>query len=948
MNDNLGLPFDLFTRNYLIANLVNKLREKTPLKILDVGGRGGYLNNFFEKDLYNILGKLSPETRDSSSYVQGNYTQLPFKDNSFDIVISSDMYEHISPECRKEAVTEMLRVSKNFMVLAAPFYSDEVEIAKINANEFSLRCTKKQHPWLKEHIDNILPSCSELETFLRDTGYEFIKIGTNNIYSWLQLQLLIYYAHWFETPSDNVEDVNRFYNENFLELGDLLEPTYRKIYLIGEKSTIPEMDPIPEHKGIDPSKQQWLSVLVFDAIRGSAELRDHRTLDVRSVIRDLECKNAQLANQLKIATSQANALEVEMKRSVIWRVMMMYQHEFVDRVMPQGTKSRELYDMGIKGCRILLKDGPAALCSKYRDYRGQKNWELNYYERWYSKTEPSIDDLKGQRALAKKFGYRPLISIVTPIYNTPPAILEATIKSVIDQTYDNWEMCLVDGNSEEKKIREIIDKYARSDSRIKIKYLDRNLGISGNSNEALKLVNGEFVALLDHDDLLAPFALYEVVQALNKNRKLDFIYSDRDLITEDGSRRFQPLFKPDWSPDIMLSANYLTHVCVIRKGLVDEVGGFSSETDGAQDWDIFLKITERTREIYHIPKILYHWRTLDTSCSIMGAQAKPYIFDAQCRAIEGHLQRIGMKGRMIIYETGFWRVKWQIGEESKVSIIIPTKDNTQMLRNCVNSILFKSSYKNFELIIIDTGSRKDTSKRYYEDISNNKKIKIISYEGPFNYSRVNNMGAKHATGDVLLFLNDDTEAISTDWIEELIGWAEQEQIGVVGAKLLRADNTIQHAGIVIGMQGFAGHPFSGAREGYMGVFGSSEWYRDYLAVTGACMMIRRTVFEDVKGFDEEFELNGSDVELCLRIRKKGYRVVYTPFAKLMHHEGASRKKYIKHIPKNDFKVSYKYYKQFMEEGDPYYNINLSKWSTIPCIRQKDEKIVEEVLNNGVD
>ncbi|MCX9073315.1 MAG: glycosyltransferase [Candidatus Methanoperedens sp.] len=568
---------------------------------------------------------------------------------------------------------------------------------------------------------------------------------------------------------------------------------------------------------------------------------------------------------------------------------------------------------------------------------------LTPYELWILKNEPAQGELIKQKEASREFNYRPVISIITPVYDPPPAILEATIESVLNQTYDNWEICLVDGGSKNKEIQTIMENYAQKESRVKIRFLERNLGISGNSNIALNLAKGEFIALLDHDDLLAPFALFEVVKSLNENPDLDFIYSDKDLVSENGKQRFEPLFKPDWSPEIMLSANYLTHLCILRRTILDAVGNFLTETDGAQDWDLFLRVTEKTKKIYHIPKVLYHWRESNTSCAQRGAEAKPYIYDAQRIVIQHHLRRRGLLAKATLIPPAIWRIKWLVTRKNKISIIIPTRDNLNMLKSCVESILDKSLYKDFEIIIIDTGTKEPKCLRYYNELSGNPKIKIIFYSKSFNYSIVNNLGVQHSTGEVLLFLNDDTEIITSDWLEEMKGFIEQKEIGVVGAKLIKPDNTIQHAGIVIGMNGFAGHIFAGIYENY----GYTQWYRNYLAVTGACMMIRRQVFEEVGGFDESFILMGSDVDLCLRIVKNGYRIVYTPFAKLIHHEAATRSNY---IPPQDFRMSFGCYKSFLEKGDPYYNINLSPWSSIPTIKLPGERkpieVAQEVLKNA--
>lgn len=569
---------------------------------------------------------------------------------------------------------------------------------------------------------------------------------------------------------------------------------------------------------------------------------------------------------------------------------------------------------------------------KSRGAISAENREEITYAEWIAENEPDRNELGRQRGIAKTFAYRPLISIITPVYNTPPKVLKETIESVLGQTYDQWELCLVDGASKNPEVQRTLAEYAHKDDRIQVKFLDKNLGISGNSNEALSLVRGEFIALLDHDDLLAPFALFEAVKCLNENPELDFIYSDRDLVTEDGRQRFQPLFKPDWSPELMLSANYLTHLCIIRKHLVDEAGGFLPEMDGAQDWDLFFRATEKTGEIFHIPKILYHWRT-NANSTALSWEAKPFASPAQLVAVQHHLQRTHLSADVSFDVSGLIRVKWEVTGDTRVSIIIPTKDNLQMLQRCLDSILQRTSYKNFEIILIDTGSTDPMIFEYYKEVSGEPRIQIINYDAPFNYSAVNNLAARYANGDVLLFLNNDTEILASEWLEEIVGWIKQQEIGVVGAKLLKPDGSIQHAGVILGLQGFAGHVFAGAPENYSGIFGHSGWYRNYLAVTGACMAVRKDVFEEIGGFNEDLALCGNDVEFCLRVRNYGYRVVYTPYVRLKHWEAATRGSV---IPQKDFITSFYHYKKFLQNGDPYYSQNLSYWHTIPRLKTSNE------------
>jgi len=575
--------------------------------------------------------------------------------------------------------------------------------------------------------------------------------------------------------------------------------------------------------------------------------------------------------------------------------------------------------------------------NKYRksSFRGESGIGLHEYTylEWIRDHEPSQEELHQQTTEIESFNFLPRISVLVPVYNPSPHILEETIHSVMAQTYPHWELCVVNGGSDRSGVREVLDTYRLKDDRIVIKHLSENLGISNNTNQAMEMASGEFVAFLDHDDLLAPFALYEVAKILNQHVKTDLIYSDHDRISSQHQSRHQPLFKPDWSPEIMLSANYITHLTVIRSQLVRDVGGCNSKLDGAQDWDLFFRITERTAQIIHIPKILYHWRESSESTA-ESIWTKSYVPEAQLEAITSHLDRLGMdEPRAFFDPSGYIRVHWKYIDDHKVSIIIPTRGANKLIRNCISTILQKTTYSNYEIIIVNNGQHQPDEIAYFRKLKDEKRIRILHFDQKFNYSAVNNFGAEHATGDIYLFLNNDTEIINHDWLDELVLWSEREDIGAVGAKLIQPNGRIQHAGVIIGLSGFAGHVFAGSSENQWGIFGLSEWYRDYKAITAACMMIRKDLFIQIGGFDENFILCGNDVELCLNLQHNGLRIVYNPFVKLMHIEGASRGR---EIPTEDYHTSYQHYLPVLESGDPYFNPNLSYWSLIPKLAEPNE------------
>jgi len=561
------------------------------------------------------------------------------------------------------------------------------------------------------------------------------------------------------------------------------------------------------------------------------------------------------------------------------------------------------------------------------------------YQRWIKANEPKKADLQRQRAEAQALPHQPLITILTPVYNPDPRVLEDTLQSVIAQTYPNWEMCLADGASDKPGVRAVLEEYARRDSRIRVRFLEQNLGISANSNAALEMAQGEYVQLLDHDDLLAPNALFEVAQRIHQDPEVDILYFDEDKISADGRQRHSPWLKPEaLSPDLLLSTNYLFH-SVIRRSLLLETGQFDPTVDGAQDLDLSLRLLEKNPRLAHIPHIVYHWRQVPGSAA-SDANAKPWAYTAQKRCLEAHLQRLGYpQARVDFPSLGTVHIRWPLSGQ-KVSIIIPTKDKVEVLRACLDSIFSKTTYPDYEIILVDNGSTEPETLAYYETLADEPRLTLLHDTAPFNFHRVCNLGARHARGEVFIFLNNDTEALDPAWLDELVGWAERPEVGVVGAKLLRPNGTIQHAGIVIGLAGHGSHVFDGGREHLYGPFGSTEWYRNYQAVTGACMALRRSVFEQLGGFDEVYQVGYGDIDLCLRAVDAGYRVIYNPFARLLHHEGASRGFSLP--PADVLRASVSMYPR-IQAGDPYYSPHLSPLQRVPTLALPGETTSTEII-----
>lgn len=578
---------------------------------------------------------------------------------------------------------------------------------------------------------------------------------------------------------------------------------------------------------------------------------------------------------------------------------------------------------------------------RYLKHYGVKEFWVRLHERfepeevpygpWYEQYIPTREELEKQRK--KKWNYGPKISIIVPAYKTPEAFLRQMMDSLLAQTYANWELCIANASPEDASMEYVLKEYAKKDSRILWKKLEENKGIAENTNEAFAMATGEFAGLLDHDDLLAPNALYEVAKALETEPDIDVLYTDEDKVRGDEVlEHFQPHLKPDFNIDLLRSNNYICHFFVVRKSLLEKTGGFRREYDGAQDYDFIFRCTQAAGKIHHIPEILYHWRTHQSSTAD-NPESKLYAFEAGKRAIEENLRQNGLIGEVShTKDYGFYRVKYPVQGEPLVSIIIPNKDAKEDLEKCIQSILEKSSYTNYEILIVENNSTGEEIFSYYKELSENSKIRLLRWKREFNYSAINNYGAKKAKGDYLLFLNNDTEVISPDWIEEMLGFCQRPDTGIVGARLYFGNNTVQHAGTVIGIGGIAGHMFTDMPRERSGYMHKAAIIQDLSAVTAACMMVRRQVFDEVQGFEEQLSVAFNDVDFCLRVREKQYLVVYDPYVELYHYESKSRgaedsKEKVRRF-QSEIEFMRCRWETLLKKGDPYYNKNLSlvKWN----------------------
>ena len=592
-----------------------------------------------------------------------------------------------------------------------------------------------------------------------------------------------------------------------------------------------------------------------------------------------------------------------------------------------GTEDKvtRLWIKAKKGFKYMAKNGISHTIqrAKIEKLRNQAS-----YPNWLARNE--VLDIEAMTQEIATFHYQPKISIAMPVYNVEEKWLRLCIDSILNQVYTNWELCMADDASTDPNVKKILTEYQQLDERIRVVFREQNGHISEATNSALAIATGEFVALLDNDDELAINAFYEVVKVLNENPELDLIYSDEDKIDMDGNRS-DPAFKPDWSPDLLLGTNYISHLGVYRRSILEEIGGFRKGYEGSQDYDLVLRFTEKTTKerITHIPKVLYYWRMLPTSTAV-DQGSKGYAFEAGLRAVQDALVRRGINGHATHgAANGLYDVYYDIESEKLVSIIIPTKNGYKDVQRCVSSIIEKTTYQNYEIIMADNGSTDPKMQELYAKFEQQLpgRFFVESIDIPFNFSTINNRAAKKAHGEYLLFLNNDTEVITENWLTLMVSFAQQERIGCVGAKLLYPNNTVQHAGVILGLGGVAGHGHYGYPHGDLGYFGRLAINVNYSAVTAACLLMKKADFDAVGGFEEAFTVAFNDVDLCLKVQALGRANVWLHEAELYHFESQTRG----YDDKGKKKKRFEQEKVMMEEkwgplieNDPFYNPNLTR------------------------
>lgn len=814
-------------------------------------------------------------------FVNGDVTSIPIESNKIDVIVSFETIEHINEHQQKLFLLEIARVLKpdGILIISTPnklTYSDLPDYKnKFHIKEF--------------YVDEFLD-------FLRKK-FEYIELLGQRIFTSSYI--------WSDKNNNNFIEYNIKQTENGYVVTEdkdkeilyaisvcsnhKLPRTYSSVLIDKDDIIMKFKDNIVDQKEEELIKKDKLLM-----IKDEEYIKLHKYLrDTQNHINKLEeiLRNKSIKIRLKKIIYRISSLASEI---FFLSKQILKQPELIKKL------KRKLKNNGLKS--LIRKVTIAPIYGNYLNIK-----KIYKYE---------------------KLSYYPKISIIMPVYNVEQKWLKLAVESIINQHYDNWEFIIIDDGSINKETIDFLKEIKHD--KISITFNKENKGISSASNKAIELSTGEYIALLDNDDELREDALYEMACAINHHDP-DVLYSDEAKVDRNGNKKL-PFFKPDWSPDLLKTQMYIGHLLVFKKQLYNMVGGFNTIYDGSQDYELMLRFSEYTSKIHHIPEVLYFWREIESSTSV-NPDSKPASQLSGLETLNQHLKRT-YGNDAYAKETNYrlvYDVRYKISEDVMISIIIPTKDKCDLLENCINSIIKKTSYENYEIIIMNNNSEEDKTYNWFRKITNQfSNIRVVDAFYPFNWSKINNQGAHCAKGKVLVFLNNDTIVINSEWLTRLGENALRPDIGLVGGLLLYEDGTIQHAGVVVGMGGWADHVFKKIEPIHFGSpFISPMVTRNVSSVTGACLAISKTKFEELKGFNEKFIICGSDVDLSLKALKRGYFNLYNPYVNLYHIESKTRTSY---IPDIDFKLSYDSYSEFIKNGDPYYNINLSLKSLNPKIK----------------
>lgn len=902
-----GLTFDQVER-YRGASLVLEYLRHTmdaPIpEVLDIGGFFQTLTGTPLLPCQLLLKDCKCKVIDTAEAKLPGYMRispdqpLPFDDESFVVTICMDVFEHIHPGRRIAFLDEVLRITSGALVLGAPFFHEARAAADRWLAHYSSLLLNAVNPMLQEHLENGLPDKGMFVSALNERNLRFVSFTNGDLAKW---RLIMAVKHLLQLSSG--PDIAMNFEYELLPWADPVstsEPGYRDMYVIFKNQEWKTEDFVEDINTVSntlrrntPEKSNDMVAIVCrylefagKTIRGLSTLQYERGLVEKRLQRHIHMLQKEI-DRFQIHIRQ---LELSIREKNAGIDNLITQAEQRDREMDKHIRA---YERGLRELRqsASFRFGKVILAPLKRAVKPFcRSSESPDRE---SQDVPVAEERKSEQQVSRiqLLDNKPLFSILVPVYSPDELVLRATLDSVVNQHYPVWELCLVDDASPNEDPRRIIREYAQLDPRrVRYHFCEENGGIAVASNQAARMAQGEFVCLLDHDDLLDPDALLEVALQLQIMPDTDYFYSDEDKVHYDGNQYCQPYYKPDYDPDLLLCNNYLNHFSVMRRSLFERAGGFREGFDGSQDYDLYLRVTELARRIVHIPKILYHWRMVPESTAT-DPEAKGGLYrESSIKALQSAVARRGLDADVENgLSPGSYRVRYHIGDPRKVCIIIPTRNAVDLIDTCVSSIEKYTDYPNYEILVVDNNSDDNLLNMFLDRKKiQNKAFRFVRYSGSFNFSAINNFAVRHTDADYFLFLNNDIEVSQNGWLTAMMEHGQRRGTGAVGAKLLYPDGLIQHAGVILGMGGIAGHPFKGLPENNGVYFGHSNMVKNYSAVTAACMLTRRDVFEEVGGFNEELAVSFGDIDLCMEICRKGYRIVYTPYARLIHHESISR------------------------------------------------------------
>lgn len=942
--------FDQFQRYNTVKKIVESLPDDRDIKILEVGANAHFNLSEYLPNAKITFSDLNPPNEEREDFVQADASDLPFSNDEFDYVVCLDVLEHVPESIRQAVITECIRVSSKAFIMCCPIDNQgRTNAAERSASSVFKQFHHREHPWLKEHFDEGVPSLHEINLLLESLSVPYTQFNCGQLDWWETMMKL----HMMETVdvrfSKVCEDAYQHYNR-YLYSKDTGHDCYRGFWIIGEDAN--KVHGVGHLMGSPTESEQSFAALLSSFTEVSISLsNDIRTLQSESAqkISELDQDIARLEERLSTITQT----QTDLLNSTSWRVTaplralayllrgdVIHLKVAIAHRMPLVHKVFGSSNGGVKGklqrvYQVLKDDGMSAAFHKISTYlttshghNGGPTIGEEEYREWITSKRDADKQEAEQIIHALESQTGPLISIIVPTYNTDELFLKQCIDSVLNQSYPNWELCLADDASTNENVRDVITDYCQRDSRIKSVFREENGHISAASNSAISITEGEWIALLDHDDELHEHALSYVAHTILTNPQVEFVYTDEDKINECGER-FDPHFKPDWNPDLLYSQNYISHLGVYKSSIVKKIGGFRVGFEGSQDYDLLLRYSREIDDanIVHIPRVLYHWRAIEGSTALDAGQ-KDYTTQKGIDALQEYFDQQQIGAQVVKSKNAnTYRVKWSPADNPLVSLIIPTYNGKDITKQAIDSILNKTSYKNYEIILVDNNSDDDAALEYFSQLEQNDKVTVLRYPYPFNYSAINNFAVRHANGDIVGLVNNDVEVINSDWLTEMVSHAIRPEVGCVGAKLYYSNDTIQHAGVILGIGGVAGHSHKHFPHDSRGYFGRLSLVQNVSAVTAACLLIRKEVFDEVDGLNEtDLTVAFNDVDFCLRVRELGYRNLWTPYAELYHHESISRGAEDNPEKIARFNKEVDYMKTTWSDlliSDPSYNVNLT-------------------------